>query len=72
LPTVGAIIEGEMLKANIAYPGLTIEYQTHGKNTETQGWQLYSKPVKVNSAVKIRSRSVNALRTGRITTVPLH
>ena len=72
LPTVGAIIESGMLKANVAFPGLTIEYQTHSADGETLPWQTYSKPVKVEGAVSIRSRALNGLRTGRISKVPMH
>ncbi|MBL4940648.1 MAG: carbohydate-binding domain-containing protein [Colwellia sp.] len=70
LPTVGAIIEQGVLKANIAFPGLGIEYQFPSNEEPT--WQVYNGPVKVNSAVIIRSRSVNGLRAGRITNVSVH
>ena len=65
LPTVGAIIENGMLKANIAFPGLAIEYK------EEQGtlWKEYRMPVEVEGSVQVRSRSINRLRTGRITNV---
>jgi hexosaminidase len=72
LPTVGAVIEKGMLKANIAFLGLGIEYQLQSTNGEVQAWQVYSDPVKVNTAVKVRSRSVNGTRTGRVTSVFLH
>ncbi|MCW8833289.1 MAG: carbohydate-binding domain-containing protein [Colwellia sp.] len=64
LPTVGAIIEQGILKANIAFPGLVIEYQD-----EQQKWQPYSKPVAVKGMVKVRSRSENSSRYSRITQV---
>jgi hexosaminidase len=69
LPTVGAIIEDGVLKANIAFPGLTIEYQledTHGKGVT---WRKYNAPVKIEGSVLVRSRTINGLRTGRITKV---
>jgi hexosaminidase len=72
LPTVGAVIEKGMLKANIAFLGLGIEYQLQSANDEIQEWQVYRDPVKVNTGVKIRSRSLNGRRTGRITSVFLH
>ncbi|WP_245942576.1 family 20 glycosylhydrolase [Candidatus Colwellia aromaticivorans] len=72
LPTVGAVIDKGVLKANIAFPGLGIEYQLSGTNSEVQAWQVYSEPVKVHTAVKVRSRSVNGTRTGRVTSVFLH
>ena len=61
-----------MLKANIAFLGLGIEYQLQSANDEVQEWQVYRDPVKVNTGVKIRSRSLNGRRTGRITSVFLH
>ncbi|MDX2369429.1 MAG: family 20 glycosylhydrolase [Colwellia sp.] len=72
LPTVGAVIDKGMLKANIAFPGLGIEYQLQSTNGEVQAWQIYNEPVKVHTAVKVRSRSVNGTRAGRITSVFLH
>jgi hexosaminidase len=63
LPTVGAVIEKGMLKANIAFPGLGIEYQ----DEQTVLWKKYHKPVAVQGLVKLRSSAVNGLRTGRIT-----
>jgi hexosaminidase len=71
LPTVGAVIDKGVLKANIAFRGLGIEYQLQSTKDEVQAWQLYSGPVKVNASVKVRSRSVNGTRTGRITSVLL-
>lgn len=67
LPVVGAVIEQGVLTANIAFPGLIIEYQIqHEKNGEPV-WQVYNEPVKVTGKVKVRSRSVNGLRAGRVT-----
>ncbi len=65
LPTVGAVIEQGRLKANIAFPGLVIEYQ----EGQSALWKEYHKPVVVQGAVQIRSRAINGLRTGRITQV---
>ncbi len=65
LPTVGAIIKEGILKANIAFPGLAIEY----KEVQSTLWKEYRMPVAVQGIVQIRSRSVNRLRTGRITSV---
>ncbi|MCJ8296508.1 MAG: family 20 glycosylhydrolase, partial [Colwellia sp.] len=64
LPTVGAIIQAGKLHANIAFPGLTIEYQVSGGN-----WLTYQKPIAVSGQVNIRSRSTNGLRASRITQV---
>ena len=71
LPTVGAVIEQGILKANSAFPGLIIEYQLQSANGEVQAWQVYNEPVKVDVEVKVRSRSVNGLRAGRITKVSI-
>lgn len=64
LPNVGAkIVDGE-LKANIAFPGLGIEYQ------EADGeWQNYQKPIKVNGDVRVRSRSFDGKRRSKTSTV---
>ncbi len=64
LPTVGAVIEQGLLKANVAFPGLSIEYQDG-----QQKWQVYNKAVAVKGQVKVRSRSKNGLRSSRITQV---
>ena len=64
LPTVGAIIQAGKLHANIAFPGLTIEYQVSGGN-----WLTYQEPIAVSGQVNIRSRSTNGLRASRITQV---
>ncbi|KGJ90440.1 family 20 glycosylhydrolase [Colwellia psychrerythraea] len=64
LPTVGAIIKAGKLHANIAFPGLTIEYQVNGGN-----WLTYQEPTEVSGQVNIRSRSINGLRASRITQV---
>jgi len=64
LPTVGAVIKSGKLHANIAFPGLTIEYQESSGN-----WLTYQKPIAVKGNVSIRSRSTDGLRTSRITQV---
>lgn len=64
LPTVGAIIEAGKLFANIAFPGLTIEYQVNDGE-----WLQYKQAVAVSGNVNVRSRSKNGLRTSRITAV---
>ncbi len=64
LPTVGAIIKAGKLHANIAFPGLTIEYQVADGQ-----WQRYQGPVEVTGDVKVRSRSLNGNRAGRTTSV---
>ncbi|HBY86079.1 MAG TPA: beta-N-acetylhexosaminidase [Colwellia sp.] len=64
LPTVGAVIQAGKLHANIAFPGLTIEYKVNGGN-----WLTYQTPIAVSGEVNLRSRSTNGLRTSRITRV---
>jgi len=64
LPTVGAMMKSGKLHANIAFPGLTIEYQVNGGN-----WLTYHEPITITGNIKIRSRSTNGLRTSRITQV---
>lgn len=64
LPTVGAMIQSGKLHANIAFPGLTIEYQVKGGN-----WLTYQEPTAVTGEVSIRSRSTDGSRTSRITQV---
>ncbi|NMP30275.1 family 20 glycosylhydrolase [Thalassotalea sp. M1531] len=60
LPTVGAKIINGLLHANIAFPGITIEYRLlEGE------WQKYTGPVKVDSQVSVRSVSHQLDRYGR-------
>ncbi len=60
VPTVGAIIEGGVLKANIAFPGLAIEYREDGGK-----WRAYNGETQVKAGVDIRARSANGQRAGR-------
>jgi len=48
----GAIIEGGMLKANTAFPGLIIRYTTDGTEPAANS-PVYTVPVQVNGPVKI-------------------
>lgn len=64
LPTVGAVIKDGKLHANVAFPGLTIEYQESGGT-----WQKYQQPAPVKGKVSLRSRTTNGLRASRITQV---
>ena len=67
LPTVGAIIKDGKLHANIAFPGLAIEYQErNGK------WLHYQSPVTVKGEVNVRSISFDGLRKGRSVVVITH
>jgi hexosaminidase len=64
LPTVGALIKSGKLHANIAFPGLTIEYQINDSE-----WKVYAEPVAVDGKVSVRSRSTDGLRASRTTKV---
>ncbi len=61
LPTVGAKIENGILKANISFPGLGIEYRVDGGE-----WQPYTDEVKVNGKqVDVRAVAPDGKRKGR-------
>ncbi len=61
LPTVGAIIEDGLLKANVSFPGLAIEYRVDGGP-----WLTYQGPVKVEGdRVEVRSVAPDGERRGR-------
>jgi hexosaminidase len=67
LPPVGAEIKAGQLTANVAYPGLTIEYSLdQGKN-----WLRYQEPMSVQAQAEIwlRSRSVDG-RHSRLVKLP--
>jgi len=67
LPTVGAMIKDGKLYANIAFPGLAIEYQ------EDDGkWIHYQAPSKVKGNVNVRSISFDGQRKGRSVVVKAH
>jgi hexosaminidase len=63
----GAIIADGVLKANIAYPGMTIRYTTDGSEPTSNSPQ-YTEPVEVNGAVKLRAFSTTG-RSGRVVEV---
>jgi hexosaminidase len=60
LPTVGAIIEDGFLHANIAFPGIVIEYKT-----KNGSWQPYHQPVAVSGDVDVRAVDLLQHRVGR-------
>ena len=61
LPTVGAEVENGVLKANVSFPGLAIEYRVDGGT-----WQTYEGPVEVKSdAIEVRSVAPDGKRRGR-------
>ncbi|CAN5213851.1 family 20 glycosylhydrolase [soil metagenome] len=60
IPTVGAVIEGGKLKANVEFPGLPIEYRIEGGN-----WRPYVEGAPVTGRVEVRARSADGGRAGR-------
>jgi hexosaminidase len=64
LPTVGAIVKEGKLYANIAFPGIAIEYKEQAGN-----WTLYEAPVDIKGDVSVRSISFDRQRKGRSVTV---
>jgi len=64
LPTVGAVIEKGLLKANTSLIGLPIEYRQG-----TGQWQSYQHPVAVQKPVQIRTRTFDGSRAGRTLTL---
>ncbi|MGL5358333.1 MAG: family 20 glycosylhydrolase, partial [Shewanella sp.] len=60
VPTVGAIIREGKLFANVAYPGLNIEYR------EANGpWQAYQAGQAVTTPIEIRAIAADGARKGR-------
>lgn len=57
LPPPGVIIEGGMLKANTAFPGLDIYYTLDDSEPDLNSLK-YAGPVKVDAPVKVRSFTV--------------
>jgi hexosaminidase len=64
LPNVGATIVDGQLRANVAFPGLLIEYQVGDAQ-----WDVYRQPVKVDAEVRVRSRSFDGRRTSKTSVV---
>ncbi len=54
LPLPGAIVEDNILKANVAFPGLTIKYTTNGEEP-TMHSATYSEPTEVSGTVKLKA-----------------
>jgi len=53
IPCAGAMIEEGVLKANVAFPGLTIRYTTDGSEPNANS-QLYEEPVHVGPTAAVR------------------
>jgi len=65
IPTVGAIVEAGVLRANVIFPGLPIEYRVGGGD-----WIAYREPAPVgDGVVEVRATSPDGARKGRILTV---
>lgn len=72
LPVPGAVIEGGLLKANVALPGLTIRYTTDG-STPTGQSPAYRGPVAVEAGATVTLRTFDGQGRGsRATTVHSH
>lgn len=61
IPTVGAVVEAGILKANAIFPGLPIEYRVDGGE-----WTTYTEPAPVGDrGVEVRATSPDGERKGR-------
>lgn len=63
LPTAGAIVEGNQVKANVQLPGLTLRYTTDGTEP-TASSAIYTQPIPVSKNLKIKAFGANG-RAGR-------
>ena len=64
IPTVGATVDNKVLRANVIFPGLQIQYQV-----DDNPWQPYLGPVEVSGKVKVRALAADGERAGRILNV---
>jgi hexosaminidase len=60
----GARIANGMLEANSEFPGQPIEYRVGGGQ-----WLRYSKPVRVNGPIELRTRTFDGRRASRVVVV---
>ncbi len=67
IPDPGALIKDGVLKANVAFPGLTLRYTTDGSEPQTDS-KIYTEPVEVGSTATISVFTSNG-RSGRPCTV---
>jgi hexosaminidase len=56
IPPPGAVVRSNILSANVGFPGLIIRYSTDGDDP-TADSPVYSGPVKISGAVKLRAFS---------------
>jgi hexosaminidase len=67
LPLPGAVVEGGLLKASAAFPGLAIRYTTDGTEP-TAGSTMYGGPVPAEGTIKLKSFAASE-RGSRTSTV---
>lgn len=53
IPTAGAIIENEMVKANVQLPGFVIRYTTDGSEPNSKS-KIYTQPIPYKGMIKLR------------------
>jgi hexosaminidase len=58
LPTAGAIVEGNQVKANVQLPGLTIRYTADGSEP-TANSAVYSQPLPLSKRIKMKVFGAN-------------
>jgi hexosaminidase len=61
IPLPGAILDGGLLRANVRYPGMTIEVSTDGG----VAWAAYTTPMTASPKVLLRARTTDG-RTSRV------
>jgi len=70
IPLPGAMIENNVFKANIRFPGLALRYTLDGSDPNETS-KKYVKPFKVNAGDKIKIAAFNKLgRSSRVVTLP--
>lgn len=67
IPPPGAVIENDVLKANVALPGLTIRYTLDGSEPTTES-PIYTGPIRVESSAKLKTFNTSG-RGSRTVTV---
>ena len=63
LPKPGAVIENDILKVRVAFPGLIVRYTTNGL-VPNQNDKLYLKPISINKNSNIVLRTFDYLGRG--------
>ena len=63
LPKPGAVIENDILKVRVAFPGLSVRYTTNGL-VPNQNDKLYLKPISINKNSNIVLRTFDYLGRG--------